>query len=294
MNISLQALKVFESAARLGSFKAAAEELALSPTSISHHIRRLEQRLKVDLFYRRVREVELTPQGMTLSSELTKGFAQIRQAVDEIAESGNRIKINTTSSFAALVLVPALEQLNQTNPELKVDVATGEEIRPEANALSIRFGHLPQSRQDIFYLRNQQLHRDHYGLFATADCLAKITQGEKVPVYQTRWKNEQLPLAPWAEWCESSGFDPSWASGVYFDQELFCIYEALAGKGAVFCSTLLVENFHRSGILRAYCSIRTPSELGYYLPGKAEAENLPKTIVLEWLQQLFDVDADES
>ncbi|MDQ9813930.1 LysR family transcriptional regulator, partial [Acinetobacter pittii] len=44
MQVSLQALKAFESAARLGSFKLAAEELSLTPTAISHHVANLESR----------------------------------------------------------------------------------------------------------------------------------------------------------------------------------------------------------------------------------------------------------
>ena len=56
MNVSLPALKAFESAARLGSFKAAATELAISPTAVSHHINNLEQRLNVNLFIRETKE----------------------------------------------------------------------------------------------------------------------------------------------------------------------------------------------------------------------------------------------
>jgi len=63
MQVSLQALKAFEAAARLGSFKVAADELSLTPTAISHHINNLENRLNVDLFYRQVRKITLTPTG---------------------------------------------------------------------------------------------------------------------------------------------------------------------------------------------------------------------------------------
>ncbi len=54
MQVSLQALKAFESAARRGSFKLAAEELSLTPTAISHHIGNLESRLNVSLFHRQI------------------------------------------------------------------------------------------------------------------------------------------------------------------------------------------------------------------------------------------------
>ncbi|WP_086478953.1 LysR family transcriptional regulator [Oceanospirillum sanctuarii] len=294
MNVSLQGLKVFESAARLGSFKAAAEELALSPTSVSHHVRRLEQRLKVDLFYRRVRGVGLTPSGEKLSEALTNSFLQIQQAVDDVAELGNRIKINTTSAFAALVLVPELAKFNQAAPSINIDVATGEDIRSEANGLSVRFGQIPFDSKDYFYHQNRLLHRDKYSLFGTPECLNRIRQGQTQSVLLTRWKNKELPLSPWLNWCKASDFECSEDSIVYFDQELLGIYEAIAGKGLVFCSTLLVRSFVCSGVLKAYTPISVPSELGYYLPEKSLLGHPAQAVVLEWLEKLFTGEADES
>ena len=57
---SLAAMRVFEAAARLGSFKEAAGELAMTPTAVSHRIRNLEEELGQPLFRRSHRKVELT------------------------------------------------------------------------------------------------------------------------------------------------------------------------------------------------------------------------------------------
>ena len=54
------ALRTFEAAARLGTFKAAAAELFVTPTAVSHQIRTLESQLGVPLFVRRTRAVTLT------------------------------------------------------------------------------------------------------------------------------------------------------------------------------------------------------------------------------------------
>ena len=58
-SLPLTALRAFESAARLLSFKAAAEELSVTPTAISHQIRVLEDWLGVALFERLPRKVRL-------------------------------------------------------------------------------------------------------------------------------------------------------------------------------------------------------------------------------------------
>ena len=57
---SLDALYVFEAAARLGSFKGAAAELSVTATAVSHRIRALEEALACPLFVRQVRAVTLT------------------------------------------------------------------------------------------------------------------------------------------------------------------------------------------------------------------------------------------
>ena len=74
---SLDALQVFESAARLGSFKAAATELSVTPTAVSHRIRALEEALGCALFHRPVRAITLTPEGEQLQAEVSHGLQEI-------------------------------------------------------------------------------------------------------------------------------------------------------------------------------------------------------------------------
>ena len=72
--LPLSALRAFEAAARLGSFKQAADDLAVTPTAISHQIRALEEQLGLALFDRQVRKVVLTEAGAQLYPVLRDGF----------------------------------------------------------------------------------------------------------------------------------------------------------------------------------------------------------------------------
>ena len=76
----LKALRAFEAAARHMSFKAAADELALTPTAISHQIRLLETALGRALFRRRPRPLTLTPAGAALFPVVRNGFESIVEA----------------------------------------------------------------------------------------------------------------------------------------------------------------------------------------------------------------------
>src|SRR3546814_16847429 len=81
----------FEAAARLCSFKKAAEELAVTATAISHRIRVLEEYLERPLFLRKVRAVELTRDGMVLFTAVRGGFQAIPDA--EIGRASCRERV---------------------------------------------------------------------------------------------------------------------------------------------------------------------------------------------------------
>ena len=81
---SLSALRTFESAARLGSFKAAAAELNVTATAVSHQIRALEDQLSLPLFVRKTRLIELTPAGRELAPVLTRALLDIRNALENV------------------------------------------------------------------------------------------------------------------------------------------------------------------------------------------------------------------
>ena len=76
------ALRAFESAARLGSFAAAGEELHQTPSAISHQIRALEAWFERPLFVRAARRVTLTADGKRLLGKLSEAFDLIEDACD--------------------------------------------------------------------------------------------------------------------------------------------------------------------------------------------------------------------
>jgi regulatory helix-turn-helix LysR family protein len=100
----LKALRAFEAAARLMSFKAAADELALTPTAISHQIRLLENVLQRQLFRRRPRPLALTPAGAALFPVLRSSFETIAEACTkvcgEIARVPPRVAPGVAGAFA--------------------------------------------------------------------------------------------------------------------------------------------------------------------------------------------------
>src|SRR5438445_6907684 len=107
---SLRALHAFEAAARHHSFAAAANELGVTPTAISHQIRQLEAACSVKLFQRRPRPLLLTSAGARLYPALRNGFDALATAVASLAEEDVQapLRVTSPSAFASKWLVPQL------------------------------------------------------------------------------------------------------------------------------------------------------------------------------------------
>lgn len=127
-NLPVTALRTFESAARLRSFKLAAAELAVTPTAVSHQVKALEQRVGVALFERAPRGVRLTERGASLFAGVHGALLDIAQTLDALrpAPDAGALTISTTHSFAALWLVPRLGRFHQAYPQYQ--------LRLDANA----------------------------------------------------------------------------------------------------------------------------------------------------------------
>ena len=100
---SLEQLLAFQHVAEQLSFKKAADQLFLTPTALSHRIKKLEQQLNIQLFERRTRSISLTPEGEYLLKHVQSGFGQIQTALFQLEQNKQRLlTITTTPSFASV------------------------------------------------------------------------------------------------------------------------------------------------------------------------------------------------
>ena len=271
MQVSLQALKAFESAARRGSFKLAAEELSLTPTAISHHIGNLESRLSVSLFHRQGRRISLTGTGIRLAKATSEGFRKIDSALEEVVKAGNTVRVTTTSSLAAMVLIPSQHDFEQANPDISVEISTGESVDSQSHVIPIRFGDASVV-EDSDVVRLKSPYRGN----------------EPITLFSTEWKNKALPQAPLAAWLEKNGLEGANIQLRKFDQELFGIQQAMAGNGLVFCSTTLANKLLEANVLQHFDTQSVASDLCYYVPGKQSFETRSAARFLNWIEDLLN------
>lgn len=128
-SIPLSAVRVFEAAARLGSFTRAAEELGMTQAAVSWHVKALEKRLDQPLFRRLPREVALTPAGERLARAATEAMTSLRSALADLADSGAGVlSITVLQTFATQWLAPRLGAFQVDHPEIAVRLDSSQRL----------------------------------------------------------------------------------------------------------------------------------------------------------------------
>src|SRR5262245_14141127 len=129
---SLNGLRAFEAAARLGSFVGAGSELNVTQAAISRMVRLLEARLGFALFERLPNGLLLTPQGKALQPGLTAAFDAIAGITEQVAAMSRApmLTLGVGPTFAVRWLIPRLASFHRRHPDIDVRLATGGAINP--------------------------------------------------------------------------------------------------------------------------------------------------------------------
>ena len=125
----LNSLRAFEAAARLESFKFAADELCVTHGAVSRHIQQLESWLGKPLFERFNRGVQLTEAGRLYLAEVGASFDRIAIATSRQLEQGKQrvLRVSALATFALRWLVPRLSTFQFLHPTIEVRLTTSNE-----------------------------------------------------------------------------------------------------------------------------------------------------------------------
>ena len=116
----LARLRALEAVARHGSFHAAATELSVSASAVSHHIRHLERALDTALLHRDRRGVSATPQAVDLVDSARRAFDTLNTALARYRgrDAGNSVILTVAPYFSAHWLTPRLVDLWRRHPQI--------------------------------------------------------------------------------------------------------------------------------------------------------------------------------
>lgn len=145
---SLNLLRVFEAAARLGSFRAAGDELCVTASAVSQQVRSLEEQLGVALFLRHARGLTLTEAGQRYAADIRPLLAGLDEATRRagLGREQQRLRVSLLPPLASRVVLPRLADFQARHPgiDLRLDTRLGNVNIAQGQAdLAIRFGAPP-------------------------------------------------------------------------------------------------------------------------------------------------------
>tara|TARA_R110001583_G_scaffold126966_3_gene278557 strand:- start:4108 stop:4989 length:882 start_codon:yes stop_codon:yes gene_type:complete len=278
----LNSIRVFDSAARLLSFKAAAVELNVTPTAVSHQIKALEERLGTLLFERKIRAIELTPEGEKLARAAYHSLHQISDVLEEISNNQTILTVSTTASFSAQWLVPNLDKFYRQHPGIHVVIKTNEHLedlqKNKRIDLAIRYGQFGAIKYGT------KLVTERFGMYATSQYLKDFPLIEDATLIETTWQNPDLPRITWDKYFPNDNFNKMKLKIMSYDQEHHVIQAALAGQGIALVSSLLAHTALQNGWLSPHPTGETLTGLTYYLLTTERHKNTLKVNVFrDWL-----------
>lgn len=246
----LASLRAFEAVVRLRSFKAAAAELNVSPSAISHQIRRLESELNCRLMQRDRTGVVLTAQGERYAFGVTRGIERILEATEDLlSDRGNCLTLQTYSTFAIRWLVPRLAKYSRTTGQKPIRLVTSQsdvDFNVDAVDACIMIGHpknpqvayRPMFKSRVFPVASP----DYLKRFGPIDAPADLGDHPLLQVYPS--------ADDWSTWLTATGLSGvSPAGESLFDSYDLALNAALGGMGVALAIEPFAEAELESGTL---------------------------------------------
>jgi LysR family glycine cleavage system transcriptional activator len=272
----LNALRVFDAAARAQNFTAAARELHVSQGAVSRHVAQLEAFLGVSLFDREHRKAFLTPAGAAYARTIGGGFDQIEQATREIKEARERlpIRIRLFPSVAIKWLISRMAEFHALHPAIEVRITTIQSrvrFDPREDDFTIQIGNVAQPG-----VRYDPLIPIELLPVCAPSCLARMPVAAPEDLFaQNLLCSVQRPQ-DWARWFAHAGIGTAEIArrmrlSMKFGTSALAYQAAIDGMGVVMAQKELVRDDLANGRLVAAYPLALCLEDTYYLASDAIA-----------------------
>ncbi|WDE07570.1 LysR family transcriptional regulator [Thalassomonas viridans] len=288
---SLNALRVFEAAARYLSFTDAATELNVTQSAVSRQIRQLEDSLGLSLFIRLHRALALTNEGRELSTLLTRQFGELNRALYQLRPSQQgELKVKVETSLASRWLAERMVNFRRRYPDIRVEVTlawfqNGVNVNLESGGYDVAvFGEkYPDARYSNNLLRKEYMAPVYAPALAGGNTALPLAETLLLPrLHPTQDR------ADWHGWLDYHAItDPSLDKGITFNSLDLAASAAASGEGVAMMDVLLILNQLDSQQLCLPGQIRlchSPWQYYYYLAPQTNARK-EAGIFIDWLKQ---------
>ncbi|WP_039019812.1 LysR substrate-binding domain-containing protein [Halocynthiibacter namhaensis] len=271
---SMTTLATFETAARHLSFKQAAQELSVTPGAVSHQIKALEEDTGIQLFERKHRGVDLTPEGEALFEALQVSFQRLSLVLKSI-RAGDPDEVTTvgsTSAVASLWLSPSVVRFWQKHPDANVNQIVRDRVFHGASLpdLYIQYGRSQENG-----LEQTPLYRDQLVPVAAPNLAAQMEGCSLDELAQSRLiylDCDDKSWTSWKSWFTKLGYHSPLPSGNTMNNFSVALQAAQEGAGVLLGWRRLISPLIESGALVVIGPHQLPAPHRFHLIGRPEAE----------------------
>lgn len=288
--LPLSAIRVFEAAARLGSFTRAAQALNITQAAVSWQVKALEQRLGQPLFRRLAREVALTPAGERLARAASEAVSVLRAAISDLTETEEGVlAITTLQSLATTWLAPRLGAFQLAHPKIAVRLDTTPhllDLTRDGIDVAIRSGDGEWAGLESCLLMPSLITP-----LTTPEVIARLGGLDRPQALL------DAPLigveADWAAWFAAAGVTAPLQAGPRFAADLQTaeVATAMAGQGIALASPIYFAAEIAAGQLVQPFATVIAAARGIWLTWPVERRRSPKIAAFrDWLTALVAAD----
>ncbi len=283
---SLRALHAFSLLARHGRASMAAEVLGVSPSALSHLLRKLESELGATLVLRDGRGLTLTEEGQRLALGLGDSFERIAEAVDSFKRrSRTELRISTVSTFATRWLIPRLPEFQALQPDVEILLSASTrmiDLDRENYDCAIRLGE--GNWQGV---ESALLWQEHLAVAMAPSLLTEEGALNETSFSEIRLLHSAARRGDWAHWIEEAGLTHSDASsGTVLESRDLAIQAAIAGMGAIVIDRRFVTSELEAGhlVMPDWPVVELSS--GYwFVRSTSRPQSRPVAAFRSWLQE---------
>ena len=287
----LNAVRAFEAAARLGSFKEAAAELGVTHGAVSQQVRSLEEWLGAPALFRRsVRRVVLTPAGAALLAEFGPALDRISAAVQQHGERRDDtpvavLRVNALATFSLRWLLPRMSRFRAEHPEIEVRLTTSND---PVDALPDPFDVVIRGGPDTFHgFAARFLLSERRLPVCSPSLLSQSPLDEVADLSRHTLLHVTSMPRLWRDWLTEagqSGLDP--AASLTFDHFYLTIQAALDGLGVAMGPTALIADDLAAGrLVTPFPKISLPARSYFAYFPEARSHDPHNAVFCDWLEQ---------
>ncbi len=286
--INLGGLRAIEAVGRLGSLRAAADEIGVTIGAVSQQVQKTEQQLGRRLFERRPKGLRLTPQGEAVMRHLTAGMSELSAGV-ALAERRQEhvLTVSVAPVFASKWLVWRLKSFNARHPDIHVRVdATQTMVDPDTSDVDvcIRVGTGDWPGVSASKLIDQRV-------FPV--CSPMLAQQISSPKDLARFPiiRDQGQTFSWNIWLKHNGLDETiLGDGPEFSDGSLCLDAAIAGQGVFLAWETVACDALRFGRLVAPFPDRYRTDLAHwFVTGQHVSKSRSVRDFERWLRRELEV-----